>query len=306
MSLEDIMSNLIFSLLIKFDIENDNGPCDPMCSSLYFKFKDIFLQDKIDYANKCEADFILVENNDYFDNVWLPEMKEKFPYVSVFDIIQYYKIRLMGLFAEKYDNVLFMDFDVVYGTKTPPNIFKTFDFSKGIVIRRKTYDKFADHQYTVAPNSRKAHISNFLCNVNGIIYNYDGESYNNFIYNYNTGLVGITKQYYESLNFFDHLEKNIPKLHIIEFENNYDLTKNTIRYSNEAMFTYCVLKEGLFTQNLGLEWNCDINPMIIKEHKTIKDWYFLHLSDKQYILDLISGTSDRDYSGVKLSDEELS
>lgn len=305
MSLGDIMNNLIFSLLIKFDIQNDNGPCDPLCSSLYFDYKDIFLQDKIDYANKCEADFILVENNDYFDNVWLPEMKEKFPYVSVFDIIQYYKIRLMGIFAEKYDNVLYMDFDVIYGTKTPPNIFKTYDFSKGIVIRKKSYNKFADGQYDVMPHSRKAYISNFLCNINQIIYNYDGNQYDDMMYNYNTGLVGINKYHYESLNYFDHLEKNIPKLSIIEFEENYDLIGNTIRYSNEAMFTYCILKEGLFTQDLGLEWNCDVNPMIIKEHKTIEDWYFLHLSDKQYILDTVEGKSDRDYSDAKLSDEEL-
>lgn len=305
MSLVNIMNNLIFSLLIKFDIENDNGPCDPLCSSLYFDYKDIFLQDKIDYANKCEADFILVENNDYFDKVWLPEMKEKFPYVSVFDIIQYYKIRLMGIFAEKYDNVLYMDFDVIYGTKNPPNIFKTYDFSKGIVIRKKSYNKFADGQYEVMPHSRKAYISNFLCNVNQIIYNYDGIQYEDLMYNYNTGLVGINKDQYESLNYFNHLEKNIPKLSVIEFEKNYDLTDNTIRYSNEAMFTYCILKEGLFTQDLGLEWNCDINPMLIKEHKTIQDWYFLHMCDKQYILDVIKGKSDRDYSDAELTDEEL-
>ena len=63
--MENTMNNLIFSLLIKFDIENDNGPCDPLCSKIYFDYKDVFLKDKLDYARRCDADFILVENQTF-------------------------------------------------------------------------------------------------------------------------------------------------------------------------------------------------------------------------------------------------
>jgi len=284
------MKNLIFSLLIKFDIQNDNGPCDLLCSKIYFDYKDVFLKDKLDYARRCDADFILVENDDYFDKVWAPEMKEKFPYVSMFDIIQYYKIRLAGLFAEKYDNVLYLDFDMTYGNAIPPNIFESFDFTEKLVARKKTYDMYAGDQFKIEPSSRKAFIANFLCNINSATYAYQNGGLFNFeMWNINTGLLGLNIETYNRLNYFEHLEKNLPKLNMIDFDDEYDLSNNTIRFSNEALITYCTIQELVENENVGIKWNCDIIPPVIKKNNVLEEWYFLHLCDKVYTYEKLTG-----------------
>jgi hypothetical protein len=76
------------------------------------KYKDKLVERKQIYADKCSADFVLVETvkSDFVD-------------------IQFEKIRLLEEYAKTYDEVLYLDFDVI-PSKLARNIFECIDSSK--------------------------------------------------------------------------------------------------------------------------------------------------------------------------------
>ena len=119
----DTMKNLIFSI---FSPINDNSTR----SNSFFKegdqlskaqyslqqfstHKDRLIESKQKYAEHCDADFVLVENVD-----------QHF-YADQFDSINFYKHHLIEKYCEQYDNILYLDFDVIPTTEL--SFFKTFD-----------------------------------------------------------------------------------------------------------------------------------------------------------------------------------
>ena len=64
------------------------------------------------YADAIGADFILYEYDTNF-SLWSEKMKHEYPYLTMYNIINFYKIHLMYELAMKYDEILFLDFDVV-------------------------------------------------------------------------------------------------------------------------------------------------------------------------------------------------
>ena len=75
-----------------------------------------------EYADKCDADYFLYENHD------------SFPDTSKYDSINYSKYSFSESLTEKYDQVLFLDFDVLPFTDV--SIFDTFDFDKGVLVKK--------------------------------------------------------------------------------------------------------------------------------------------------------------------------
>ena len=67
---------------------------------------------KKQYADSIGADFVLVNKYDeYYD-----EMKGKYPFLTTYNIINFYKIFLLYKFSSKYDQMLYLVFDVVPNT----------------------------------------------------------------------------------------------------------------------------------------------------------------------------------------------
>ena len=122
------MNRLIFSLYVEVPDEQfvDNVETNlntkKQMSDNYKKLIDC----KRHYANSIGVDFIMVEKyKDYYD-----EMKSKYPFLTTYNIINFYKIYLLYKFSAKYDEILYLDFDVVPNTKE--NFFEVWDLSKGI------------------------------------------------------------------------------------------------------------------------------------------------------------------------------
>ena len=113
------MKNVIFSIYV--DIEKDNLETlegylgDEMSRSHRTKhqlaaYKDQLIQCKQQYALLCDADFIL-----YTDDALYKQFLNDVKHLNneEFDKINFYKIYLMEKLANKYDNVLYLDLDVV-------------------------------------------------------------------------------------------------------------------------------------------------------------------------------------------------
>ena len=58
-------------------------------------------------------------------------MKSKYPFLTTYNIINFYKIYLLYKFSSKYDEILFLDFDV---PNTKKENFLKYDFIKSVAI----------------------------------------------------------------------------------------------------------------------------------------------------------------------------
>ena len=108
------MKRLIYSVQIEIP-STDWGIGHPL-RHIYWDFKDKIVEYKKRYADHCLADYKLFEDFGDF---------ETFSEMSVYDNIQYYKLHLLKELAKEYDEVLYLDFDVI--PMQPINFFAAFD-----------------------------------------------------------------------------------------------------------------------------------------------------------------------------------
>ena len=125
--------NVIYSIYIDIDEKNldnpgwwENGVQIKTNKSLETKLAFLRNYEKLnqvkkDYAENIGADYILFENDNQYKN-YFKSFKKNYPQISEYDVVNFYKQWLMLKMAEKYDNVCYLDFDVIPNTKE--DIFK--------------------------------------------------------------------------------------------------------------------------------------------------------------------------------------
>ena len=113
------MKNIIFSIFI--DLENNNGVHVYKANQLKDNLK-LLVKLKEQYANHIGAEFKLFTN----DNNW-KIFKEKYKDYE-YDVVNLYKIYLLEKLSNDYDNVLYLDLDVVPNTNEC--FFTKFDMNK--------------------------------------------------------------------------------------------------------------------------------------------------------------------------------
>ena len=270
--MEGNMTRLVFSLLLSIENKKDCA-IDDVCLDMYYEYKDQIVKMQCEYAEYCGADYRLIEDHDYYTKEFYPEYKERFPYVTDFDIIQYYKIKAFETFCDHYDEVLFLDFDVLPGNKRA-NFFEEFDLSELFAIRQTQLPGEADELADLSSQYRKGLITRFLLNRNNFMRQWID------VFNFNTGVMGGTKKSFASLDYFDTLHEILPIINEHGFQQIRDIDKDlkggsNIIYSNEIAMTYTIMKDEKPYQNIEYEWNYDIA-------KT--DKYYLHHCQQHPIL----------------------
>ena len=115
------MKNIIYSIYIENtdpNLDEKHQFTKTQLEKHWQKLMDV----KKEYAKHCNADFRIYGN----DWGW-QAFKKKFSGYE-FDVINLYKIHLWEELGKTYDNVLYLDFDVV--PNTTENFFETFDMNK--------------------------------------------------------------------------------------------------------------------------------------------------------------------------------
>ena len=227
------MKRLIYSVLIEIP-PTDWGIGHPL-RHIYWDFKDKIIDYKKRYADHCQADFKIFENFGDF---------KTFSDMSVYDNIQYYKMFLLKKLAKEYDEVLYLDFDVIPIQYV--NFFDTFDLQNYLCLKSKTYP-VNEEIFKITPSSRRGYVASYLLN----------EKKPNQYINYNTGVVGGSDNILSKILFLQELDDCIPKLKYVKFPVFTNLSNNPIRYSNEVILTYIIRKYNIPTRNVGEIWNND-------------------------------------------------
>ena len=182
------------------------------------------------YANKIDADFIMFEQEDY--QSFEKNFKSDFPELTGYEIINFYKIHLLYELSKKYDEILYLDFDVI--PLTNESFFDAWDLSKGICVYSNN-DK-VEKKSTTNHSIRSPSAKYFNCHA---MLLEEGLNPNNDVIN--TGIVCARKEDIIKLDFFGKFKDTIDLMTKLKKDTSGLYPQNIVdmfRYDNETIFSY--------------------------------------------------------------------
>ena len=210
------------------------------------KYWDKLIENKKKYAERCDADFKLCHNT-----------KPDYDFTE----INLYKHKLMADLAEDYDEVMYVDMDVIFNTNE--NIFESIDLNKGIAIKDQddeiyTKDKsdFLIKTFGKRNPTLKYYITKDLLN----------DKDNHVI---NTGIMIGKSEHILQLKFYERLSdirKNINELKEKVYDRDHIFYIRGFYYpNNESIFSYILEKYNVPYQLLSDEWHDIRDRMSVKD-----------------------------------------
>ena len=227
--------------------------------SQFKKYKTQLEKAQRDYATSCGATYVLFKTT-----------------TTAYDEIQFNKLFLLEELANDYDEVLYLDFDVVPVTKL--NFFDVWNLNSICA-------------YNIEQNIEKRNLSSALkydgfhsmnmysktCAKNAML-ELDGLSGSKGVIN--TGVIGGNRESISRLNFINRLDKIKDILQEAIIDNLYpeEIHKHW-RDNNEIFITYLIERYGVPFTNIGLPWNF----LLDHNHPNISaGGYFLHHVNKDF------------------------
>ena len=243
------MNRLIFSLYV--DVPDDqfvdnvktNLNTKKEMNDNYQKLVDC----KQQYADSIGVDFVMVNKyKEYYD-----EMKSKYPFLTTYNIINFYKIYLLYKFSSKYDEILFLDFDVVPNTKE--NFFEVWDLSKGIAILNNNDKVMRLDELTESNQTIRSPTSKYY-NTKAMLFDMGMKTENDVV---NTGIIGVNKSNLYKLAYFNTFDRDMIKMTQLKFDTSVFPKKvvGYFGYDNETLFGVKIKENDVPVQWLDDKWH---------------------------------------------------
>ena len=283
------MSRVIYSIYIDipekeldfFDkaIRKENEtPTNINTKEKFRKHYDRLVECKKRYAESIGADFKLFEYDEKYKKL-KQFYNENFPFITSYNIVNEYKIHLLYDLAEKYDEVLYLDFDTV--PITNESFFDAWDLSKGIAIMHN--------------NKQIRHSGQTLFDIKGTIRSPSAKYFNamamleetdyypqcNVV---NTGIIGATKEHLNRLAFFVDINTTYDIMKYLrseEYKSESMYPKNitdTFGFDNETIFSYKLVSNEVPVQWLDSKWHYFYDS----ELHIPKDTKIIHAINKEF------------------------
>lgn len=223
------------------------------------EYFDRLVQNKKDYADSIGVDFILYRNT--MQDFELDEELE-------FTRANLHKHHLMLDLSFKYDEIMYVDMDVLFNTNL--NVFTEHDISRGIHIKDMN-DEIASKEKSsilfghlgLRSPTLKYHMTKDLL---------DGKD-NNVI---NTGVIIGSSRHIKQLNFIENSKEAINKINDIR-NDPASIIEKQYYHNNESIFSYIIEKHNVPYVILDDAWH-----NILDEKPKKVDGYCLHFINKQF------------------------
>ena len=199
------------------------------------------------YANTIDADFIMFEHEDY--QSFEKNFKSDFPELTGYEIINFYKIHLLYKLSKKYDEILYLDFDVI--PLTNESFFDVRDLSKGICVYSNN-DK-VEKKSTTNHSIRSPSAKYFNCHA---MLLEEGLNPDNDVIN--TGIICARKEDIIKLDFFGKFKDTIDLMTKLRKDTSGLYPQNIVdmfRYDNETIFSYKREVNNVDIQWLDNKWH---------------------------------------------------
>jgi hypothetical protein len=225
------------------------------------------------YAEQNKCDYILFENDEKFIN-FKTLFNEKYPYLTSYNIVNFYKIYLLYDLSKKYDEILYLDFDVV--PLNNENFFEHNDLSKGIFVLNnndkvsKLTDIGENTQTIRSPNAK-------YYNAQAMLFEKGLSTENDVV---NTGIIGINKEHLIKLNYFKDFDDNMNMMTNLKSDTNM-FPKRIVKYfgyDNETLFSFKIKENKVPVKWLSKKWHYFFDwPVYIPNDIT-----FVHAINKRF------------------------
>lgn len=244
---------VIFSVYIDFDEKEFDKNYDfnkNIKNKKEFKDNYNFLKSyQQKYAQQLEIDYILYEN----DSKWKEYknyFEKNYPFISKYNIVNFYKIQLMYDLSKLYDEILYLDFDVV--PLTNDNIFNSINFNNGIAckvnherdpqnylilstpkILKQKEEWFEKTGITFSERDPRSKYWNCRALLMESGYNGDNDVYN-------TGIVLTNKNNLKKLRYFENFKNTLNFMHQVKNTEGLwpKFIQNSFGYDNETLFSF--------------------------------------------------------------------
>jgi len=278
------VKNIIYSIYIDNQETNLNDKHLHTKNQLK-KHYDRLVEVKKQYAKNCNAEFRIYGNDTFYQ-----KFKNKFQGFE-FDLINLYKIHVWEQLGKDYENVLYLDLDVI--PNTTENFFETFDMNKICVY---------------APNATKENVwtNSMLKNYKKNIHDYEylmskTDKYNEYVkamckramlaidniletdhYIANTAILGANKNAIEKLKYTKRLNELNNTLELAKNEKFFgnNITSNFFA-NNEIFFHYLLDKYNISWYNIPREWHTYYMKKDIIDDG-VKNVKMIHLINKRF------------------------
>lgn len=228
------------------------------------KHYDRLVECKLTYAEYCESEFIMFTDDERYKQ-FKRNFLSDFPELTEYEVINFYKIYLLTDLAKEYDEILYLDFDVV--PLTDEVFFDVWDLSNGICVYNN--NKQVIRNRNVSHSIRSPSAKYFNCQAMLLDGGYNPR--NDVI---NTGIIGARKEDVISLDYFGKFRDTIDLMTKLRTEENDLYPQNIIdmfRYDNETIFSFKTKVNQINTQWLDSRWHyfLDNQKFIPKDTKIV-------------------------------------
>jgi len=277
------MKSVIFSIYIKIPEEDLDNPGwyneegklqdtdkSKQTKNYFAKYYDKLKQRHIDYARTLGVDYILHEyDNDYIK--YVSYFKKNYPQISVYDIINFYKQELMKRYAHKYDEVCYLDFDVIPNTdESIFDVVKHDEFGCAETNREAEWGKTVETKwYNTCIRNPSSKYWNCHAMLNEIGLDPDTDVFN-------TGIMVAASKMIKRLDYFGEFEEVLDLMSKVKYDKSSMYPHNIQRifnYDNETVFAFKRVVNNIKIKYLGNDW-----------HHKVQDekWYVFNENAKMY------------------------
>jgi hypothetical protein len=229
--------------------------------SQFRKYSNQLEQAQREYADRCGAEYVLHRLD-----------------ITDYDTLQFEKILQLERYAENYDQILYLDFDVV-PNKRAENIFEVFGNTLAM------YPLFRDqHKHELKWNIEhdaydRQNVYCKTCAKNSMLILDDGNISPKL---YNTGVTYGSSDAIKNLKFGQQLDDMKKLLDETLDDSIYpdNITKNFF-YNNEVFITYLVERNSLQCTDMYIHWNFILDGF---QNEATDISYFTHHVNKEFEL----------------------
>ena len=225
------------------------------------------------YADQIGVPFKMFEYDTNFV-LFQKNLQEKYPFITTYNVVNFYKIYLLYKLSKQYDEILYLDFDVI--PLTTENFFDKWKLDKGIAILHNTHKVRAMESITESSQTIRSPTSKYY-NAQAMLLEKNLSPINNVI---NTGIIGINKDHLNRLNYFKNFDDEITMMN--NLRTNYDIFPKKIvdffGFDNETLFSVKINENNVPIQWLDNQWHYFFD----KELFIPKETKFVHTINKRF------------------------
>ena len=202
------------------------------------------------YAKKLGYDFKLFE----YGPDWIlfeQKLKREHPYLTTYNIVNFYKLHLLYELAKQYDEVLYLDFDVVPMQNI--DFFEHWDLTKGIAVLNNNDRVLVPENVDDSSTTIRSPTAKFY-NAQAMLFEKGLSTKNDVI---NTGIIGANADHLNKLAYFKDFDKNLKLMTDLTKESDLHPPKllKYFGWDNETLFAVKIKENNVPILWLDDKWH---------------------------------------------------